>query len=128
MFKVNFIFFFEIFDIFPDGEERKKLHSTGIFPDHKLLSEYDIPENYNSFTVIRDPIERAVSFYGWFTYTKYNNFTEFCKDIRNYKLNNWYGMMTRKQFDFIFDKNGNEITRTKLPTELTDCKCEMCND
>ena len=26
------------------------------------------------------------------------------------------------------DKDGNEITRTKLPTELTECKCEMCND
>ena len=26
------------------------------------------------------------------------------------------------------DKNGTEITRTELPTELTECKCEMCND
>jgi hypothetical protein len=26
------------------------------------------------------------------------------------------------------DKDGNEITRTKLPTELTECKCEHCND
>ncbi len=26
------------------------------------------------------------------------------------------------------DKDGNEITRTKLPTELTECKCEECND
>jgi hypothetical protein len=26
------------------------------------------------------------------------------------------------------DKDGNEITRTELPTELTECKCEMCND
>lgn len=100
---------FEVFDIFPDGEERKKLHSTGIFPDHKLLSEYDIPKNYNSFTVIRDPIDRAVSFYGWFAYTKYNTFTEFCKDIKNYKINNWFGMMTRNQVDFVIDKNGNEI-------------------
>ena len=28
----------------------------------------------------------------------------------------------------IRDKDGNEITRKKLPTELTDCKCEECND
>ena len=26
------------------------------------------------------------------------------------------------------DKDGTEITRTELPTELTECKCEMCND
>ena len=25
-------------------------------------------------------------------------------------------------------QDGTEITRTELPTELTDCKCEMCND
>ena len=28
----------------------------------------------------------------------------------------------------IFDKNGNEITRTEIPTELVECKCEECND
>ena len=28
----------------------------------------------------------------------------------------------------IFDKNGNEITRTEIPTELAECKCEECND
>ena len=28
----------------------------------------------------------------------------------------------------IKDSQGNEVTRTKLPTELTECKCEMCND
>ena len=26
------------------------------------------------------------------------------------------------------DKDGNEITRTELPTELAECKCEECND
>jgi len=26
------------------------------------------------------------------------------------------------------DSQGNAITRTELPTELTECKCEMCND
>jgi hypothetical protein len=26
------------------------------------------------------------------------------------------------------DKDGNEITRTKLPEELNECKCEECND
>ena len=37
--------------------------------------------------------------------------------------------MVKKPSDMrVYDKNGNEITRTKLPTELTDCKCEMCND
>ena len=28
----------------------------------------------------------------------------------------------------IFDKNGNDITRTEIPTELVECKCEECND
>ena len=28
----------------------------------------------------------------------------------------------------VFDKNGNEITRTELPTDLTECKCEHSND
>ena len=28
----------------------------------------------------------------------------------------------------IKDKDGNEITRTELPEELKDCKCEHCND
>ena len=28
----------------------------------------------------------------------------------------------------IFDKDGNEITRTELPSELKECKCEECND
>lgn len=26
------------------------------------------------------------------------------------------------------DKDGNEITRTELPDELCNCKCEECND
>ncbi len=26
------------------------------------------------------------------------------------------------------DKDGNEITRTELPEELNECKCEECND
>ena len=26
------------------------------------------------------------------------------------------------------DKDGNEITRTELPTELVECQCEECND
>ena len=26
------------------------------------------------------------------------------------------------------DKDGNEITRTELPGELCNCKCEECND
>ena len=26
------------------------------------------------------------------------------------------------------DKDGNEITRTELPEELKNCKCEECND
>ena len=28
----------------------------------------------------------------------------------------------------IFDKDGNEITRTELPNDLKECKCETCND
>ena len=28
----------------------------------------------------------------------------------------------------IFDKDGNEITRTELPNDLNECKCETCND
>ena len=26
------------------------------------------------------------------------------------------------------DKDGNEITRTELPSDLKECKCETCND
>jgi len=26
------------------------------------------------------------------------------------------------------DKDGNEVTRTELPNDLKECKCEMCND
>ena len=26
------------------------------------------------------------------------------------------------------DKDGNEITRTELPDDLKECKCETCND
>jgi len=26
------------------------------------------------------------------------------------------------------DKDGNEITRTELPSDLNECKCEECND
>ena len=26
------------------------------------------------------------------------------------------------------DKDGNEITRTELPSDLTECQCEECND
>ena len=38
-------------------------------------------------------------------------------------------IMVKKPSDMkVFDKDGNEITRTKLPTELTECKCEHCND
>ena len=28
----------------------------------------------------------------------------------------------------VYDKDGNEITRTELPNDLKECKCEMCND
>ena len=28
----------------------------------------------------------------------------------------------------IFDKDGNEITRTELPNDLKECKCETCDD
>ena len=28
----------------------------------------------------------------------------------------------------IRDKDGNEITRKEIPSDLTDCKCETCND
>jgi hypothetical protein len=28
----------------------------------------------------------------------------------------------------IRDKDGNEITRKELPSDITDCKCEDCND
>jgi len=28
----------------------------------------------------------------------------------------------------VFDKDGNEITRTELPNDLKECKCEDCND
>ena len=28
----------------------------------------------------------------------------------------------------VYDKDGNEITRTELPSDLNECKCEECND
>lgn len=28
----------------------------------------------------------------------------------------------------VYDKDGNEITRTELPNDLKECKCENCND
>ena len=28
----------------------------------------------------------------------------------------------------IKDSQGNEVTRTVIPDELTNCKCENCND
>jgi len=38
-------------------------------------------------------------------------------------------IMVKANTDMIVrDKNGNEITRTELPEELKDCKCEECND
>jgi|TARA_R100000030_G_scaffold67208_1_gene51248 hypothetical protein len=38
-------------------------------------------------------------------------------------------IMVKANTDMIVkDKDGNEITRTELPEELKDCKCEHCND
>ena len=38
-------------------------------------------------------------------------------------------IMVKANTDMIVrDKNGNEITRTELPEELKDCKCEECDD
>ena len=38
-------------------------------------------------------------------------------------------IMVKKPSDMtIKDKDGNEITRTELPEELKNCKCEECND
>ena len=38
-------------------------------------------------------------------------------------------IMVKKPSDLtIKDKDGNEITRTKLPENLRVCQCEDCND
>ena len=38
-------------------------------------------------------------------------------------------IMVKKPSDAIIkDKDGNEITRTELPNDLKECKCENCND
>ena len=38
-------------------------------------------------------------------------------------------IMVKKTSDLtIKDKDGNEITRTKLPSDLENCMCEECND
>ena len=38
-------------------------------------------------------------------------------------------IMVKKASDMkVFDKDGNEITRTELPNDLKECKCENCND
>jgi len=37
--------------------------------------------------------------------------------------------MVKANTDLIIkDKDGNEITRTELPDDLKECKCEECND
>tara|TARA_Y100001938_G_C7841533_1_gene306351 strand:- start:385 stop:525 length:141 start_codon:yes stop_codon:yes gene_type:complete len=38
-------------------------------------------------------------------------------------------IMVKKPSDMkVYDKNGNEITRTDIPDNLKECKCEDCND
>ena len=38
-------------------------------------------------------------------------------------------IMIKKDSDAtVKDKDGNEITRTELPSDLKECKCETCND
>ncbi len=38
-------------------------------------------------------------------------------------------IMIKKDSDVtVKDKDGNEITRTELPSDLKECKCETCND
>ena len=38
-------------------------------------------------------------------------------------------IMVKKDSDVtVKDKDGNEITRTELPSDLKECKCETCND
>ena len=38
-------------------------------------------------------------------------------------------IMVKANTDLIIkDKDGNEITRTELPDDLKECKCEECND
>ena len=38
-------------------------------------------------------------------------------------------IMVKRPSDLtVKDKDGNEITRTKLPSDLENCMCEECND
>jgi len=38
-------------------------------------------------------------------------------------------ILVKKPSDMkVFDKDGNEITRTSLPNSLKVCQCEECND
>ena len=38
-------------------------------------------------------------------------------------------IMVKRPSDMkVFDKDGNEVTRTELPSDLKECKCENCND
>jgi len=58
------------------------------------------------------------------------NITKVCNQcgchIENLEIED---IMIKANTDMIVrDKNGNEITRTELPEELKDCKCEECND
>tara|TARA_B100000674_G_scaffold472851_1_gene463143 strand:+ start:62 stop:664 length:603 start_codon:yes stop_codon:yes gene_type:complete len=97
-------------DLKPDGEIGEKLIKDGIIIGecyaHKSLNQFEIPINYISFASTRDPIKRAISFYEWIGYERFQNFDDFCLNLNKFKKNNWWEIMTRKQIDFIFDKNG----------------------
>ena len=67
---------------------------------HWLLSEY--PKlDYFKFAIIRNPMDRAISYFQWFSqkYADYS-FEEFCKTALSTK-NKWEFMMTRPQVDYL---------------------------
>jgi hypothetical protein len=88
---------YERLHINPDFEDAPEFMKTS----HLLLSEYPkfLVSQYFTFTIIRHPIDRAVSFYRWLAHEKYENFTEFCHSL--FSQNSWTFMMTRPQVDYI---------------------------
>jgi len=65
---------------------------------HWLLSEY--PKlDYFKFAIIRNPMDRAISFFKWHPKYRDISFEEFCKSL--FVDNEWEFMMTRPQADYL---------------------------
>ena len=85
----------ESFDLFHIGGNDDK---AGRYT-HMMLSDYDVPDGYKTFALIREPISRAISYYNWFGHKDYLDFLSFCKSLP--AKDPWNYMMTRPQVDYL---------------------------